>query len=112
MLSGQRRREGFKRKPGNILASLFCCLLGARLVLRTGSSLPLPARLVVGLEGDALFLMQVGWIFCFFPQKILKFLALGYWEWGDIKSDFGFSMAAAEVSFFVAQTAVPSRMCT
>lgn len=57
----------------------------------------------MGLEGSALFLMQMGWICCFFPQKILKFPALGYWEWGDIKSDFGFIMAAAEVSFFVAQ---------
>lgn len=57
MLSGQRRREGFERKPGNILASLFCCKLGAGLVHGTGSSLPLPARHVVGLEGGALFLM-------------------------------------------------------
>ena len=56
--------------------------------------------------------MHMGWTCCFFPQKILKFPAVGYWEWGDIESDFGFIMAAAEVSFSVAQTAVLNRMCT
>lgn len=66
----------------------------------------------MGLEGGALFLMQMGWMCCFFPQKILKFPARCYWEQGDFKSDFGFLTAAAEVSFFVAQTAAQSRMCT
>lgn len=49
---------------------------------------------------------------CFFPQKIVKFLAFGYWEQGDVVSDFGFIMGTAEVSFSVAWTAVLSRMST
>ena len=56
----------------------------------------------MGLEGGTLFLRQVGWISCFYPQKILTFPALGCWERDDIKSDFGFIVAAAEVSFSVA----------
>lgn len=39
-----------------------------------------------------------------FPPQIafLRFSALADWKWGDIGGDFGFILAAAEVSFFVA----------
>lgn len=47
-------------------------------------------------------LMWMGWMCCFFPQKIPKFLSLGYWEQGGTNSDFGVIVATAEVSFFVA----------
>lgn len=46
-------------------------------------------------------------MFVFTPQiAFARFYALADWKWGSIGGDFGFILAAAEVSFFVANAGV------